>query len=61
MLESTAREVEISDVSRATFLSLLEYVYTDRLAVADEDIKELFIAADRVRDLITLIAARVDY
>ncbi|POM61638.1 hypothetical protein PHPALM_29321 [Phytophthora palmivora] len=47
MLESTAREVEISDVSRSTFLSLLEYVYTDRLVAADGDIKDLFIAADR--------------
>ncbi|KUF76527.1 Actin-fragmin kinase [Phytophthora nicotianae] len=47
MKESTAGEVEISDVSRATFLSLLEYVYTDRLAVADDDVKELFVAADR--------------
>ncbi|KAJ8544635.1 hypothetical protein ON010_g11632 [Phytophthora cinnamomi] len=47
MLESTAAEVEISDVSRTTFLSLLEYVYTDRLAAADEDVKDLFVAADR--------------
>lgn len=47
MKESTAREVEISDLSRATFLSLLEYVYTDRLTVADDGIKELFVAADR--------------
>ena len=49
MLESTAREVTISDVGRATFLSLLEYVYTDRLIVANEDVQELFVAADRVR------------
>ena len=48
MLESTAREVEIADVSRATFLSLLEYVYTDRLIVADEGVQEVFVAADRV-------------
>uniref|UniRef100_A0AAV1T705 BTB domain-containing protein n=1 Tax=Peronospora matthiolae TaxID=2874970 RepID=A0AAV1T705_9STRA len=47
MLESTAREVTISDVSRATFLSLLEYVYTDRLVLADGDVQELFVAADR--------------
>ncbi|CAI5714673.1 unnamed protein product [Hyaloperonospora brassicae] len=47
MLESTAREVTISDVGRATFLSLLEYVYTDRLVVANEDVQELFVAADR--------------
>eukprot|EP00644_Phytophthora_capsici_P006191 jgi/Phyca11/117000/e_gw1.32.190.1 len=47
MKESTAHEVEISDLSRATFLSLLEYVYTDRLTVADDGIKELFVAADR--------------
>ncbi|KAE9041039.1 hypothetical protein PR003_g3830 [Phytophthora rubi] len=47
MLESSAAEVEISDVSRTTFLSLLEYVYTDRLSVADEDVKDLFVAADR--------------
>ena len=49
MLESTAREVTISDVSRATFLSLLEYMYTDRLVLADGDVQELFVAADRVR------------
>ncbi|KAI9911314.1 hypothetical protein PsorP6_009036 [Peronosclerospora sorghi] len=47
MRESTAREVEIVDTDRATFLSLLEYVYTDRLSVAGEDLMELFIAADR--------------
>ncbi|OWZ15348.1 hypothetical protein PHMEG_00011023 [Phytophthora megakarya] len=47
MLESTARQIEISDVSRTTFLSLLEYVYTDRITVADNDVKELFVAADR--------------
>ncbi|EGZ30596.1 hypothetical protein PHYSODRAFT_477010 [Phytophthora sojae] len=47
MLESTAAEVKISDVSWTTFLSLLEYVYTDRLAVADKDVKDLFVAADR--------------
>lgn len=49
MLESTAREVAISVVSRATFLCLLEYLYTDRLIVADEDVCELFFAEDRVR------------
>ncbi|CAI5701084.1 unnamed protein product [Peronospora effusa] len=47
MLESTAPEVEISDVSRATFLSLIEYVYTDRLSVADEGVQDVFVAADR--------------
>ncbi|CEG46013.1 Kelch repeat-containing proteins [Plasmopara halstedii] len=47
MKESTARVVEIADVSRATFLSILEYVYTDRVAVADDGVLELLIAADR--------------
>ncbi|KAL4170837.1 hypothetical protein KRP22_008940 [Phytophthora ramorum] len=47
MMESTAREIEVSDVSRATFLSLLEFVYTDRLTVTDADVEELFVAADR--------------
>ncbi|GMF25566.1 unnamed protein product [Phytophthora lilii] len=47
MMESTAREVEIADVSRKTFLSLLEYVYTDRLVAAEDDLKDLFVAADR--------------
>ncbi|EEY64005.1 uncharacterized protein PITG_02522 [Phytophthora infestans T30-4] len=61
MNESTADEVEISDVSRATFLSLLEYVYTDRLAVADDDVKELFVAADRygIESLKRLCAQRL--
>ncbi|CAH0480999.1 unnamed protein product [Peronospora belbahrii] len=47
MLESTAREVTLSDVSRVTFLSLLEYVYTDRLVIAEDGVKELLITADR--------------
>ncbi|TDH68635.1 hypothetical protein CCR75_000937 [Bremia lactucae] len=47
MKESTAREIEITDVSRATFLAFLEYIYTDRIAVAGADLEELFIAADR--------------
>ncbi|KAF4325521.1 hypothetical protein BBO99_00000339 [Phytophthora kernoviae] len=47
MQESTAREVEITDVSRSTFLSLLEYVYTDRMEVLESGLKDLFIAADR--------------
>jgi hypothetical protein len=55
-MESSAREVEISDVSRATFLSLLEYVYTDRLVVADGDLTELFIAADRVSGRLSWIS-----
>lgn len=61
MLESTAAEVKISDVSWTTFLSLLEYVYTDRLAVADKDVKDLFVAADRVRLVIALIQAQTSH
>lgn len=61
MRESTTREVEISDVSRATFLSLLGYVYTDRFIVADEGVKELFIAADRVCVLVTSMAVHEDF
>ena len=61
MLESTAREVTISDVGRATFLSLLEYVYTDRLVVANEDVQELFVAADRVRPRYKLLKQPVRF
>ncbi|KAF1777745.1 Tyrosine-protein kinase, catalytic domain [Phytophthora cactorum] len=36
----------IADVSRATFLALVEYVYTDQVNVSSDNV-ELFVAADR--------------
>lgn len=51
MLESRAREVEITDVRRPIFLSFLEYLYSDYLDVSVDVAMELFVAADRVRTL----------
>ncbi|GAB9467032.1 hypothetical protein Gpo141_00004392 [Globisporangium polare] len=47
MLESRAREVEITDVRRPIFLSFLEYLYSDYLDVSVDVAMELFVAADR--------------
>lgn len=49
MLESRAREIEITDVRRPIFLSFLEYLYSDYLDVSVEVAMELFVVADRVR------------
>ena len=48
MLESRAREIEITDVRRPIFISLLEYLYTDYLDVTVDIAMELFVTADRV-------------
>ncbi|KAI9986593.1 hypothetical protein PInf_025624 [Phytophthora infestans] len=40
--------VRIPNVSRATFLVLIEYVYTDQGNVPRENVTELFAAADRL-------------
>uniref|UniRef100_K3WUC3 BTB domain-containing protein n=1 Tax=Globisporangium ultimum (strain ATCC 200006 / CBS 805.95 / DAOM BR144) TaxID=431595 RepID=K3WUC3_GLOUD len=47
MLESRAREVEITDIRRPIFLSFLEYLYSDYLDVSVDVAMELFVAADR--------------
>ncbi|RLN69366.1 hypothetical protein BBJ29_000237 [Phytophthora kernoviae] len=47
MLESRAREIQITDVRRQIFISLLEYLYTDHLDVAVDVAMELFVTADR--------------
>ncbi|KAG4061941.1 hypothetical protein PC123_g3193 [Phytophthora cactorum] len=44
--QSRALRVKIADVSRATFLALVEYVYTDKVNVSSDNV-ELFVAADR--------------
>lgn len=51
MLESRAREIQITDVRRPIFISLMEYLYTDHLDVAVDVAMELFVTADRVRKL----------
>ncbi|ETK74649.1 hypothetical protein F441_18976 [Phytophthora nicotianae CJ01A1] len=38
--------VKITDVSRAAFLALIDYVYTDQVKVSSDNV-ELFVAADR--------------
>lgn len=48
MLESRAREIEITDVRRPIFLSFLEYLYSDFIDVSVDVAMELFVAADRV-------------
>ncbi|KAF1792251.1 Kelch-type beta propeller [Phytophthora cactorum] len=47
MLESRAREIQITDVRRPIFISLMEYLYTDYLDVAVDVAMELFVTADR--------------
>ncbi|EGZ30586.1 hypothetical protein PHYSODRAFT_323948 [Phytophthora sojae] len=47
MLESRAREIQITDVRRPIFISLMEYLYTDHLDVAVDVAMELFVTADR--------------
>lgn len=49
MLESRAREIQITDVRRPIFLSFLEYLYSDYIDVSVDVAMELFVAADRVR------------
>lgn len=48
MLESRAREIQITDVRRSIFISLMEYLYTDYLDVAVDVAMELFVTADQV-------------
>ncbi|KAG7379480.1 hypothetical protein PHYPSEUDO_008527 [Phytophthora pseudosyringae] len=45
--KSSAERVEISGVSRRAFLVLLEFVYTDRVNVSRNEVKELYVAANR--------------
>ncbi|UIZ27844.1 hypothetical protein KXD40_004310 [Peronospora effusa] len=47
MLESRAREIQITDVRRPIFISLMEYLYTDYIDVAVDIAMELFVTADR--------------
>jgi len=54
MLESRAREVQINDVRRSIFLAFLEYLYTDNVNIPVETAMELFVAADRVRMLVSV-------
>ncbi|KAF4140939.1 BTB/POZ domain-containing protein [Phytophthora infestans] len=46
--ENRVLRVRIPNVSRATFLVLIEYVYTDQGNVPRENVTELFAAADRL-------------
>ncbi|KAG6619314.1 Kelch repeat-containing protein [Phytophthora cinnamomi] len=41
------QDVLITDVTRKTFLFLLQYVYTDYIDVSDDNAMELFVAANR--------------
>ena len=47
MMESQMSEISIEDVSHASFLALMEYLYTDDVEIHFENAMELFQAADQ--------------
>mmetsp|Transcript_18781 Transcript_18781/g.71073 ORF Transcript_18781/g.71073 Transcript_18781/m.71073 type:complete len:526 (-) Transcript_18781:353-1930(-) len=47
MLEARQREVHIDQVKRSTFLHLMQYLYTDTVDVALDELMDLLEAADR--------------
>jgi RCC1 and BTB domain-containing protein len=56
MRESTERVITLPNISKSTFLLLLEYLYTDTVKIRVEDAIELYICADqyqleRLRDM----------
>ena len=55
MRESREREIVIADVRRPIFLLFLEYLYTDAIDVNLDCAMELFVLADRVRDLYAIL------
>jgi len=47
MMEGSSREIQIPDVSYASFLCVLRYLYTDQADLSLDNAMEIFIAADR--------------
>ncbi|TDH68985.1 hypothetical protein CCR75_000944 [Bremia lactucae] len=46
-LQSRTSRVQVADVSRATFLHVLEFVYTEHVQILSKDVIELYAAANR--------------
>lgn len=46
MIESTSKEIQISNITYPTFLTVLRYLYTDQVEINLETAMELFEAAD---------------